>query len=312
MNHRVRSHLGHRHRSSDEGPMHDPFLSRHTRSRPGSVTGRSTTASPRKQYTVKVNHLPPDVSEREVGRYYDYYGSISSLKVIPSSNESYALINYETESSADRAIRHTNGKKVFGRVVRVVCKWKDNDTPIEDQYTLKVTNLSPDVTQEEMEHVCRSYSDYQNLKVNEGYAYVNFSSLEGAERAMAFLRNVTFRGQCPIVKLQDKKSQQPTFQSLTRPDFRPNIPPIPPQASGCIPPIPPHFTPPILPPPPIPPVHIPPPACIPSIAPHARISPFPAYPSSQTLQQGKSSTVKVTLGSGRITGITIVSEHSQP
>uniref|UniRef100_A0A1X7SQH1 RRM domain-containing protein n=1 Tax=Amphimedon queenslandica TaxID=400682 RepID=A0A1X7SQH1_AMPQE len=129
---------------------------------------------------------------------------------------------------------------------------------------------------------------------------------------MEVLKNVKFHGQYPIVKFQDKNSQHTSFQSLTRFESRPNIPPIPPQAPGYIPPISPHFTPPILPPPvpppipppvhiplpPIPPVHLPPLASIHSVPPHVS-----AYPLSQTpLHQGKSSTVKITLGSGRITG----------
>uniref|UniRef100_A0A1X7SX17 Poly [ADP-ribose] polymerase n=1 Tax=Amphimedon queenslandica TaxID=400682 RepID=A0A1X7SX17_AMPQE len=259
------------------------------------------------------------------------------------SNESYALINYETESSADRAVRHTNGKRVFGRVVRVVCKWKDNNTPIEEQYTLKVTKLSSHVTREEMEHVCCSYSDYQSLKVNEGYAYVNFSSLEGAERAMEFLKNVKFDGQCPDVKLQDRNSQQSNFQSLTCSDSRPNIPPIPPRftphllllfflhllslglPNDCrqgesdlrdyfplcpITPVhlPPRPIPPVhLPPPPLPPFHLPPPASIHSSLPNASVPSFPEHSSLQ----GKSPTVKVTLGSGRITGEALEGYFSQ-
>ncbi|XP_011404758.1 PREDICTED: uncharacterized protein LOC105313219 [Amphimedon queenslandica] len=91
-------------------------------------------------------------------------------------------------------------------------KWNPpSPTATGEQYTLKVTNLSPDVTQEEMELVCGSYSDYQSLKVNDGgYAYVNFLSQKGAERAMECLRKVEFNGQCPTVKLHKK---QPTIQS---------------------------------------------------------------------------------------------------
>ncbi|XP_011409065.1 PREDICTED: nuclear and cytoplasmic polyadenylated RNA-binding protein PUB1-like, partial [Amphimedon queenslandica] len=164
---------------------------------------KPTVTATGRQYTVKVNHLPLDTKEREVYEYYKEFGSISNLRVMPSTNESYALINYETETDAQRAMRHTNGKEVFGCTVKVVCKWKDNV-----QHTLKVTNLSLNVTQEEMEDVCRSYTDYQSLKVNKGHAYVNFSSLEGATTAMEFLKKVKFYGQCPIVKLHDKDSIQ--------------------------------------------------------------------------------------------------------
>lgn len=244
--------------------------------------------------------------------YYRKFGSIcANLRVIPSSNESYALINYETETDAERAMRHTNGKEVFGHTVRVVCKWKDTA-----QHTLKVTNLSLNVTQEEMEDVCRSYTDYQNLKVNKGFAYVNFSSLEGATTAMEFLKKVKFYGQCPIVKLHDKDSIQvsPTPQvqpftftpSFTHPPARNPLPsalspdgriPLPTQA------------------------HIPPLVRVfphaPLSAPHSHASPCPVYhlpqaqhshnkkSTAQSSCTGESSTVKVTFGSSGITGIFI-------
>ena len=189
--------------------------------RPKSITTRPTASaslraeSPGKQYTIKVNHLPSGASERELLRCYNRFGVISSYKIIPGTNESYALINYETESDAERAMRLTDGTTVIGSIVRVVCKWKGG-TPTGEQYTLKVTNLSPHVTQEEMKHTCCSYSDYQSVKVNEGYAYVNFSSLRGAERAMESLKKVEFYGQWLIVQSQIKQS---TNQSKPRSDY---------------------------------------------------------------------------------------------
>ena len=73
-----------------------------------------------------------------------------------------------------------------------------------EQYTLKVTRLPPNVTREEMEGVCKGYVDYQSLKLNDGHAFVNFSSREGATRAMEHLKKCRFHGQCPLVKVHDK------------------------------------------------------------------------------------------------------------
>ncbi|XP_019862434.1 PREDICTED: polyadenylate-binding protein 4-like [Amphimedon queenslandica] len=279
------------------------------RSFPRLQPGTKPTVTGGRQYTIKVNHLPLDTKEREVYEYYRNFGSISNLRVISSSSESYALINYETDTDAEEAMRHTNGKEVFGCTVRVVCKWKDN---AQVQHTLKVTNLSLNVTQEEMEDVCRSYTDYQSLKVNKGYAYVNFSSLQGAATAMEFLKKVKFYGQCPIVKLQDKDSIQvspnpPQIQAYTfSPSFThpPAHSPLPSASpDGCIP-LPTQ-------------THIPPLARVfprvPLSAPHSHAFPFPVCHSSQaqlshnrksTAQSstGESSTIKATFGSSGITG----------
>uniref|UniRef100_A0A1X7UL11 Poly [ADP-ribose] polymerase n=1 Tax=Amphimedon queenslandica TaxID=400682 RepID=A0A1X7UL11_AMPQE len=178
--------------------------------RPKSITTKPSASLcaelPEQQYTIKVNHLPRGANERELLRCYNRFGVISSYKIIPATKESYALITYETESDAERAVRYTDGTTVIGSIVSVVCKWKDS-TPTKEQYTLKVTNLSLHVTQKEMEHTCCSYSDYQSLKVNKGHAYVNFLSLRGAERAMESLRKVEFYGQCPKVNLKESSIQ---------------------------------------------------------------------------------------------------------
>ena len=165
-----------------------------------------------RQYTVKVNHLPQDITKEEIWKHYSQFGHVSSVKVNPGSKESYALVNYDNESSAERAMKQTNGTMIGDRIVSVVCKWKDVAPTVVEQYTLKVTGLSPKVSQEEMEVVCRSYSDYQSLKVNNGYAFVNFSSHEGAMRAMEHLKKCQFYGQCPLVKMQDKNPQQSAAQ----------------------------------------------------------------------------------------------------
>ena len=212
------------------------------------------------------------------------------------------------------------------------------------QYTLKVTNLSLNVTQKEMEDVCRSCADYRSLKVNKGHAFVNFSSLEGAVTAMAFLKKVQFSGQCPIVKLQDKDSiaTPPPTRVYTPPpasisQFHPvpvpahihNPPPsalslspdispsaharIPPPAQTCISSlarVPPRI------PLSAPHSRVPPP--IPLSVPHSHASPFPVYRSSHghnrksTAQSsiGESSTVKVTFSSSGITGISSIHVHS--
>ncbi|XP_019855862.1 PREDICTED: uncharacterized protein LOC105313855 [Amphimedon queenslandica] len=182
-----------------------------------------------------------------------------------------------------------------------------------------------------MEDVCRSYTDYQSLKVNKGHAYVNFSSLEGATTAMEFLKKVKFYGQCPIVKLHDKDSIQAsptppqaqayTFSpSFTHPSAHSPLPsalPISPDARIPLPtqthiPLPTqtHIPLPTQ-------THIPPLACVfprvPLSAPHSYAFPFPVYhlPQAQYSHNRKSttqsstevsSTIKVTFGSSGITG----------
>ena len=176
------------------------------------------------QYTLKVNHLPHDVTENGI-RELRKFGDFSSVKVISGTSESYALINYDSENEAEWAMRKNNGKAIFGHVVSIVCKWKSAaqgaaaSAPIVEQHTLKVTNLASNVTQEEMEGICRRYSDYHSLKVNAGYAFVNFFSYKGAMRAMEHLKTFQFSGQCPTVRMHSKNVQKSQIPQSHSPHF---------------------------------------------------------------------------------------------
>ena len=176
------------------------------------------------QYTLKVNHLPHDVTENGI-RELRKFGDFSSVKVISGTSESYALINYDSENEAEWAMRKNNGKAIFGHVVSIVCKWKSAaqgaaaSAPIVEQHTLKVTNLASNVTQEEMEGICRRYSDYHSLKVNAGYAFVNFFSYKGAMRAMEHLKTFQFSGQCPTVRMHSKNVQKSQIPQSHSPQF---------------------------------------------------------------------------------------------
>ena len=68
-----------------------------------------------------------------------------------SKDESYAFVNYDNESSAERAMRQTNETMIGDRIIKVVCKWKKRAPTVVEQNTLNVTGK---VNQEETEVVC--------------------------------------------------------------------------------------------------------------------------------------------------------------
>ena len=68
-----------------------------------------------------------------------------------SKDESYAFVNYDNESSAERAMRQTNETMIGDRIIKVVCKWKKRAPTVVEQNTLNVTGK---VSQEETEVVC--------------------------------------------------------------------------------------------------------------------------------------------------------------
>jgi RNA recognition motif-containing protein len=147
-----------------------------------------------------VNNLPHRTTEESLWRIYNRYrDDIDSIKVINSHSECYAYINFTDEGSADRAYRRSSDK--LGNGVSIVCKWKEKQQI--QQYTLKVTNISPSINRQ-MEDFCRKFHNFESIKINpEGYAYVNFTSKESAEHALGRLNGMMMGSQRLSAKLHN-------------------------------------------------------------------------------------------------------------
>ena len=211
-------------------------------------------------FTIKVNHLSVDVTESALQRYYSQFGEVSSVKVNSSSKESFAYVNFYDKRSAKNAQKRTDGRTVLGCVVRVILKTEESSTRVPlTQHTLKVNNLSDVVDEDELEDICSQFDGFQSVKVNPGYAYINFTNRESAQEAMEYMNKLNLGGQEIIVKFHQPELQsvpsrpppipyQQPFQPLSLPSQRLPVsfqhPPVP---SQC-PPAPFQFhRPPVLP-----------------------------------------------------------------
>ena len=75
---------------------------------------------------IYVSNLHPRVAEAHLQKLFEFYGSISSIRLIRkqdlrgSKNPfSYAFIDYKHQLSAQRAIEKVHGKKLLGKVMVV-------------------------------------------------------------------------------------------------------------------------------------------------------------------------------------------------
>jgi WD40 repeat protein len=73
--------------------------------------------------TVKISHLPSDITPNELREIFEFCGSIqdnnNSVKVISRYENTFAFIKYEYEEGAQRAIDKYNGKPFMHRIIEV-------------------------------------------------------------------------------------------------------------------------------------------------------------------------------------------------
>ena len=73
--------------------------------------------------TVKISHLPSDITENELREIFEFCGRIqdnnNSVKVISRYENTFAFIKYEFEESAQKAIDKYNGKPFMHRIINV-------------------------------------------------------------------------------------------------------------------------------------------------------------------------------------------------
>ena len=207
-------------------------------------------------FAIKVTSLQVNVTERSLWNYYSQFGEISSVILKSSSKESYAYINFNDKSSAKKAQQLTNGRKVLGSIVSVILKTDESACTIVPpiRYTLTISNLSDNVNESELEDICSQFNGFQSLVINPGYAYVNFTNRESAQKAMEHMNKLNLNGQEITVKFHQPELQPVTSQPY-QPPFQP--PPLPfqhppPVLSQFLPVISQRPPMPCLPPPPMP------------------------------------------------------------
>ena len=129
----------------------------------------------------------------------------SSLKLVRDGG--YALINYTNCSSAKKACSILDGIKM--RSGRISVKFK-GDTQKQEQhssYAVKINGVSSSVSEEELQSICSRHGNLTSIKMNPGYAYANFSSLESAQSAIQYLNRLELGGVKVKAKLKDQGDQ---------------------------------------------------------------------------------------------------------
>ena len=169
----------------------------------------------RKTCGIKVNHLPPDITTRQVKQLFVAYGDVADVVVRKGAGDCHAFVNFHSESCAHEAAKWMNGSMVGGQTIK--CKVqsefeRERRSTSVGEYTLKVTHISKHTTENTLKNLfCLGNSNaISSLRILStgapfNYAYVNYLSRVDAEAAASSLDRRKLDGATIKVKLQESQ-----------------------------------------------------------------------------------------------------------
>ena len=154
---------------------------------PTAASSSSATAQAkrdREHTTVVVKHLPADITEFKVRKFFQDCGDILSLSLVAPDDGTEASATIEFESAEDVLTAQTKGMKVFeGRQI---------DVQVGTGTTLWVTNYPPEADENYIRQLFKPYGDivevrFPSLKysTHRRFCYVQFLTSSQAQAATA-------------------------------------------------------------------------------------------------------------------------------
>ena len=180
------------------------------------MAGKENTK--RKQtFGIKVSEIPLVVDEQQLTTLFLENGAIklSSVHLKKSDPFNHAFVNFETLQDANKAVEKFNGYDLYGNALKVklqsgigqsVRNIETNGSSASSdakQFTLKISNVSPNTTQKRLEDLFKTTVCLMKVSDKPSYAYANYDTFEDMSDALQ-LHSSTIDG-CKIqVKRSDK------------------------------------------------------------------------------------------------------------
>ena len=158
--------------------------------------------------SVKVTFLDPSVTKDELEERFSKFGTVTSVNLIAGKPTNHAFVNFKERWSADAAVEGMHCHQLRGSIVQVkIQKKKAEDIPeVENEpsavgvgrttggktHAAKVENLSTAVKEEDLSSLFGAYGAIDSMRLirpkgKPSYAYINYVSLESAQRASSEL-----------------------------------------------------------------------------------------------------------------------------
>ena len=187
---------------------------------------RSSNSDRRKTYGIKVGHLPPTISYKQIREHFHEFGGIADIFVKRGTGGCYAFVNFYSNFCAQKAANAMDGTIFEGRTIackvqiepRITHVQKSNSVATE-MYTVKVTHLAKSTSEYSLLNEFRlktEENDIHNVRIIQcskvNHAYVNYLSLRDAQNAVTIFDQRYFDGSKIRVKLQIGQVSQPSLK----------------------------------------------------------------------------------------------------
>jgi len=147
--------------------------------------------------TLIVNYLPQRISESELGRMFEPYGTVEHVKLMLDRRThvsmGYGFVRFASIESTDRAIAALNGTPIDNKTLRV----SHSRPPTAQETNLYVGNIEPTVTREALAKLFAPFGKVIEAKVlvdhvtgqGKGYGFVRMERREECDGAIASLQS---------------------------------------------------------------------------------------------------------------------------
>ncbi|KAF7559988.1 hypothetical protein G7046_g4174 [Stylonectria norvegica] len=176
------------------------------------------------QGNVFIKNLDVAIDNKALHDTFAAFGNILSCKVAQDehgNSKGYGFVHYETDEAASQAIKHVNGmllneKKVY--VGHHIPK-KDRQSKFEEMKAnftnVYVKNIASDVSDDDFRELFEKFGEVTSSSLardqeakSRGFGFVNFTTHEAAQKAVADLNGNDFHGQDLYVGRAQKKHER--------------------------------------------------------------------------------------------------------
>jgi len=154
-----------------------------------------------------VNYLPQSVDDRVLFQLFGPFGEISSCKVMLDLNTNrsrcFGFVKFRDLESAKKALQQMNGKKLEHKTLIVkYANTEDTTSMGTPSNNLYIKGLPPNFGDQQLKQLFERYGTIQDCRVlvdmvtgvSRGIAFVRFSEIPDAKRAIADLNNTQVAG----------------------------------------------------------------------------------------------------------------------
>ncbi|KAJ3124581.1 Protein phosphatase PP2A regulatory subunit B [Nowakowskiella sp. JEL0407] len=172
---------------------------------------------------IFIKNLDPTIDNKALHDTFAAFGPILSCKVVTDEGASkgYGYVHFESQESADNAIKHVNGMLLNDSIVYVghhVSK-KERASKIEEiksKFTnIYIKNLSEDVSDEKLNEIFGVFGEMVSCVVqrdengkSRGFGFVNYVNSEDAQLAVAEMHEKEIDGKQLFVARAQKKGER--------------------------------------------------------------------------------------------------------